>query len=141
MMHLIDIEGETTPTVMYKPYIYSKIVDCSNQYIIFEKKDKVKIIEKNDYGKEVDVLLRDPNRIDPFLHDIGVMWKTCAPDMRFGQLIENVFGEMKYEPWLLEEQTMLDQFKKYFNCTPEDETLFIFNKTQTNKRKRTRKEN
>ena len=136
MIHLVDIEGESTPTVMYKPYIHSKIIDCTNQVLIFESNDKVKVVEKTDYGKEVDVLLRDPDRIEPFLHDLGVLWKNCAPDMRFGQLIENVFGETQYEPWLLEEETMLNEFKKYFNCTPEDEKLFIFNKTQTNKRKR-----
>ena len=30
--------------------------------------------------------MRDINRIDPFLKELGEVWRTC-PDMRFGQLI------------------------------------------------------
>jgi len=33
--------------------------------------------------------MRDPNRIDTILHDIGVIWHKY-PDMRLGQLIGNV---------------------------------------------------
>lgn len=34
--------------------------------------------------------MRDPNRIKPFLDRLGKVWKQL-PDLRFGQLIENVF--------------------------------------------------
>lgn len=59
--------------------------------------------------------MRDPNRIEPFLHDLGVIWKYCAPDWRFGQVIENVFGDMRYIPFMLEEDRMLEEMEKYFN--------------------------
>lgn len=32
---------------------------------------------------------RDPARIEPLLEDIKILWQAC-PDLRFGQLLENV---------------------------------------------------
>lgn len=58
--------------------------------------------------------MRNKNRIDPFLNQIGKLWKENCPDWRFGQLIENVFGSSEYLIWFVEERTMLDIFKKYF---------------------------
>lgn len=58
--------------------------------------------------------MRNRNRIDPFLNQIGKLWKEKCPDWRFGQLIENVFGSSEYLIWFVEERTMLDIFKKYF---------------------------
>jgi hypothetical protein len=58
--------------------------------------------------------MRNPNRIDPFLNQIGKLWKENCPDWRFGQLIENVFCDSEYLTWFVEEKTMLDIFKRYF---------------------------
>jgi len=33
--------------------------------------------------------MRDITRIDPFLKELGEQWKKC-PDLRFGQLMENL---------------------------------------------------
>ena len=38
--------------------------------------------------------MRDPNRIEPFLQELGKIWKEECPDWRFGQLIFNVFDKM-----------------------------------------------
>lgn len=35
--------------------------------------------------------MRDPNRIDKFLEELGEYWKK-VPDWRFGQLIDNVMN-------------------------------------------------
>lgn len=72
--------------------------------------------------------MRDPNRIDPFLHDIGVIWKNCCPDWRFGQFIENVFDEMEYIPFMLSEETMMEEIKKYFKVDedPKLKSKLIF---------------
>jgi hypothetical protein len=35
--------------------------------------------------------MRDPERIDKILKEISRIWKKY-PDLRFGQLLENIFG-------------------------------------------------
>lgn len=57
--------------------------------------------------------MRDPNRIDPFLQELGTIWKEECPDWRFGQFIHNVVGHNGMA-FLMEEDQMLDEFKKYF---------------------------
>lgn len=59
--------------------------------------------------------MRDPNRIKPFLNELGELWQNNAPDMRFGQLIELVFTNCNKLTWLMEEPEMLDEFKHFFN--------------------------
>ena len=62
--------------------------------------------------------MRDPNRIDPFLQELGTIWKEECPDWRFGQLIFNVFDSMPseqgYLPFHTDEDDMIDCFKRYF---------------------------
>ena len=114
-MEFVNVEGERIPYVMYKPFVYSNIVDCSNHFTIFCPNGEVKVIKKKkEYGKEIDVLMRDPKRIAPFLADLGTIWANCCPDWRFGQIVENVFGEMDYVPFMLEEDRMLEEFHNYF---------------------------
>lgn len=57
--------------------------------------------------------MRNPNRIDPFLKELGEYWKK-VPDWRFGQLICNVFGTLDRDPFFPEEEEILDCFEKYF---------------------------
>ena len=33
--------------------------------------------------------MRDPNRIDKFCNELAAIWKSNAPDWRFGQLMSN----------------------------------------------------
>lgn len=37
--------------------------------------------------------MRDVNRIQPFCNELAKLWAKC-PDMRFGQFMLNVFGEI-----------------------------------------------
>ena len=57
--------------------------------------------------------MRDINRIDKFLEELGKYWKK-VPDWRFGQLIENVYRISEIDPFFLEEEQSLELFEKYF---------------------------
>lgn len=57
--------------------------------------------------------MRDPNRIDPFLKELGEIWKTQCPDWRFGQFIYNVVLDTG-DPFYLEDDKMLERIKEYF---------------------------
>lgn len=136
-MEFINIEGEIGPRIIYEPFVYSNIVECSNHFTIFCPNSEIKIINKDKlYGKEIEPKMRDPKRIDPFLHDIGLIWKNCCPDWRFGQLIENVFGEMDYVPFMLEEHRMTEEFCKYFKIDKKSELGKQLNIYQPVKNKR-----
>lgn len=41
-----------------------------------------------------EIILRDINRIGPFLDKFQELWELC-PDLRFGQLVYIVAGKMK----------------------------------------------
>ena len=51
--------------------------------------------------------MRSDKRIEPFLKELGEIWKTEFPDWRFSQLIVNIIREYG-DPFYLEE----DQFLK-----------------------------
>ena len=74
----------------------------------FESKGEYLTLQK---GK---CYMRDPNRIDEFCQELAAIWKENVPDWRFGQLICNVFGSMKIDPFFPEEDKMLEVFKEYF---------------------------
>lgn len=61
--------------------------------------------------------MRDINRIDEFCDELKELWKTYACcDMRFGQFISNVFGdiygETRRDIWFMEEPEMLKNMKR-----------------------------
>lgn len=109
-MEFIHIDGDPKPKVMYTPYIYSEITDCSFYYVIKDPKGyKIKYKDKKEVGN-----LRDPDRIEPFMKEVGRIWKENVPDWRFGQFIENVFTQMEYNYWMLEEPRMLEEIENVF---------------------------
>lgn len=55
--------------------------------------------------------MRDPKRIRKFCNELADIWEAKCPDWRFGQLLENVIDR---DPWFLEEEDMLNLFKRYF---------------------------
>lgn len=57
--------------------------------------------------------MRDINRIEPFLKDLSEYWKK-VPDWRFGQLLINVLGTSKIDPFFLEEKEFLKLFEDFF---------------------------
>lgn len=56
--------------------------------------------------------MRDPQRIDKFMDELGDLWKIKVPDWRFGQLMYN-FMCAKGDPFYWEEDEFLEKFKKY----------------------------
>lgn len=57
--------------------------------------------------------MRDINRIDDFCKKLAEYWKQ-VPDWRFGQLIINVLGTCKRDPFFYEEEEMLKIFEDFF---------------------------
>lgn len=64
--------------------------------------------------------MRDINRIEPFLKELGDIWKQ-VPDWRFGQLMSNVLNSMPRDPFFMEEDELLAYFKDYFSIEKEGE--------------------
>lgn len=59
--------------------------------------------------------MRDPNRIKELLALFEAGWKK-VPDLRFGQIIENLKRYIgKEDIFYLEDDIMLDHIKDYFN--------------------------
>lgn len=63
--------------------------------------------------------MRNPERIDKFCSKLAEYWKE-VPDWRFGQLICNVLGTCKQDPFFYEEDEMLKIFEDYFFPVKED---------------------
>ncbi len=59
--------------------------------------------------------MRNKERIDEFCNKLAELWKENAQDWRFGQLIVNVFGTLKRDPWFYEEEEMMKVFEDFFN--------------------------
>lgn len=58
--------------------------------------------------------MRNTDRIEPFLDEIGKVWKAKFPDWRFGQLMYNFFSALG-DPFYYEEDEFLEAFKAYGN--------------------------
>lgn len=60
--------------------------------------------------------MRDINRIEPFMEEVTRLWKTKCPDMRFGQFMCNVLGEVgamtHLDPFYFEDDKMLSLIKE-----------------------------
>lgn len=62
--------------------------------------------------------MRNPNRIDPFLQEIGTLWKNNCPDWRFGQLFFNLQRVMEThdtEIFYMEDDELLEYMKGWFD--------------------------
>ena len=64
--------------------------------------------------------MRDSARIDQFCDELKTYWHK-VPDWRFGQLICNVLGATKRDPFFIEEDEMLKVFEDFFNKLPRGE--------------------
>lgn len=58
--------------------------------------------------------MRKIERIEPFMKELAKIWIEECPDWRFGQLISNVLNSFEIDPFFIEEDEMLERFKKYF---------------------------
>ena len=62
--------------------------------------------------------MRDINRIDPFLKEVGEIWKKRFPDWRFGQLMYNFICETG-DPFYWEEEEFLAKLRDYLKGDKE----------------------
>ena len=60
-----------------------------------------------------DIKVRDPNRIDIILKQLGDVWKQ-VPDWRLGQLFCNLQRYEDSDLFFYEDQELIDAFKSYF---------------------------
>lgn len=58
--------------------------------------------------------MRDKNRIPKFLKELEKYWQK-VPDWRFVQLLVNVLGACKRDPFFYEESELLEIFEKFFD--------------------------
>lgn len=61
------------------------------------------------------ITVRKIERIEPFMKELTKIWKEKCPDWRFGQLMSNVLNSFDIDPFFIEEDEMLERFKKFFN--------------------------
>lgn len=72
--------------------------------------------------------MRNPERIDEFMQRLHDIWKQECPDWRFGQLIFNVFNQLDFDPFMMEDNQMLYEFERYFNLVDESENPIAVHK-------------
>ena len=58
--------------------------------------------------------MRDPKRIRAFCNRLAESWELW-PDLRFGQLIINVFGSMDRDSYYTEDEEMIRAIEQYVN--------------------------
>lgn len=62
--------------------------------------------------------MRNPNRIDVFCQKLADHWKK-VPDWRFGQLLDNVIGFHRGDPFYWEDDRTMQVFDDFFNTYTE----------------------
>ena len=60
--------------------------------------------------------MRDISRIDCVLALLGEVWKK-QPDLRFGQLMINIFHDYGKDPWNVEEDEWMMILRSYLSNT------------------------
>ncbi len=66
--------------------------------------------------------MRDAERIEPFMREMGELWKEKVPDWRFGQLMFNFFSALG-DPFYYEEDELLEAFRAYLNQQDPKEAI------------------
>lgn len=64
--------------------------------------------------------MRPIERIEPFLKELGDIWKERFPDWRFGQLIYNFISE-NGDPFRWEDEEFLARLNAYLQPEKEEE--------------------
>lgn len=61
--------------------------------------------------------MRDPKRIQPYMNRLSTVWSTL-PDLRFGQLMYNVFqyiSELGLDPFYVEDEAMFHYVEQFLS--------------------------
>lgn len=64
--------------------------------------------------------MRPIERIEPFLKELGDIWKERFPDWRFGQLMYNFISE-NGDPFYWEDEEFLSRLEAYLQPEKEEE--------------------
>lgn len=67
--------------------------------------------------------MRDPDRIDVFLKELGVLWKQYCPDLRFMQLIINFQQYSIRDCFYMEDDEFLENFNFYIKLFNKNEDV------------------
>lgn len=95
--------------------LYYKVSMPSHDHYRYESSEDAwfEIIPEN--RKEFN--MRDPNRIDGYMEKLKKIWKD-SPDLRFGQLLMNLLGEvqseLKKDLFYVEDKEFFDAFEKCY---------------------------
>jgi len=76
--------------------------------------------------------MRNPDRIEPFLNEVGKVWREKFPDWRFGQLMYNFFSVLG-DPFYYEEDELLEALKAYSNRENPKEAVKKYREQKTEK--------
>lgn len=57
--------------------------------------------------------MRDPKRIEPFLDKLEVVWLK-HPDLRFAQLLGNVYPAYGRDPYYIEDDAFLSSIEDFY---------------------------
>lgn len=63
--------------------------------------------------------MRDPERIEEFMNELGKLWKENLPDIRFGQLLCII--PFKRDIFFMEESEFLAEVKDYIESIKKKE--------------------
>ncbi len=78
--------------------------------------------------------MRNPDRIEHFLDEIGKVWREKFPDWRFGQLMYNFFSVLG-DPFYYEEDEFLEALKAYSNRENPKEAVKRYREQKMKNRK------
>lgn len=67
--------------------------------------------------------MRDPDRIDILLTDLGRLWKQYCPDLRFMQLISNFQQYSMRDCFYMEDDEFLENFNSYIKLFNKNEDV------------------
>lgn len=65
--------------------------------------------------------MRDPDRIDTLLKELGTLWKQYCPDLRFMQLIDNFQRFSIRDCFYMEDDEFLENISTYIKSLHQDE--------------------
>lgn len=57
--------------------------------------------------------MRDINRIQPLLTDLGNVWEQCFPDWRFMQVITNFQNWLRSDGFYIEDDQLIEKFCEF----------------------------
>ena len=57
--------------------------------------------------------MRDPNRCFSVITQVGVIWQSKFPDMRFMQLMSNFAMWLGRDPFYMEDDEFIDKFNQF----------------------------